>query len=74
MSSRRFAHVPEGVVVRLLNFLLAWAALIVAAVFFLLLIYCVAILVFRNAYGVELPNPFELLPHHWRGALLHPKQ
>ena len=33
---------------------------------FLMLIYGVAVLVFRNAFGIELPNPFDYLPSDWR--------
>jgi hypothetical protein len=51
----------------------AWAALIVFGLFMLLLVYGIAILVFRNAYGIELPSPFDLLPEHWRRRLPHSK-
>ena len=33
--------------------------------FFLLLLYGVVILIFRHAYGVELPNPFTWLGIGW---------
>ena len=32
----------------------------------LLVVYGVVILIFRHAFGIELPNPFELLPVEWR--------
>lgn len=36
------------------------------AIFLLLVFYGVGVLVFRYAYGVDLPNPFNLLPAAWR--------
>jgi hypothetical protein len=32
----------------------------------LLIFYTLAVLVLRYAFDVELPNPFKLLPPHWR--------
>ncbi len=32
----------------------------------LLIAYGVVIMIFRHAFGIELPNPFELLPIEWR--------
>jgi hypothetical protein len=55
--------------VRLCNFLLAWTAIIFIALFAALFLYGIAILVFRNAYGLELPSPFNLLPLNWREKL-----
>lgn len=34
--------------------------------FVLLLLYGIAVLIFRNAFGVELPNPADWLPTDWR--------
>lgn len=45
------------------------AAYVVAAVFaaaWFLFLYGIVLLVFRHAFGVELPNPFDLLPPDWR--------
>jgi hypothetical protein len=39
---------------------LAFAAL------WLLIAYGAIILIFRHAFGIELPNPFEFLPAEWR--------
>jgi hypothetical protein len=33
---------------------------------FLVFCYGVLVLVFRHAFGVELPNPFDLLPLEWQ--------
>jgi len=35
----------------------------------LLIAYGVVIMIFRHAFGIELPNPFELLPTEWRQKL-----
>ena len=35
----------------------------------LLIAYGVVIMIFRHAFGIELPNPFELLPIEWRQKL-----
>jgi hypothetical protein len=35
----------------------------------LLIAYGVVIMIFRHAFGIELPNPFELLPIEWRRKL-----
>jgi hypothetical protein len=32
----------------------------------LLIAYGVVIMIFRHAFGIELPNPFDLLPIEWR--------
>jgi len=34
--------------------------------FILLLLYGIAVLIFRNAFGVELPNPADWVPTDWR--------
>jgi hypothetical protein len=36
------------------------------AAFFFLLLYGVVIIIFRYAFGVELPNPFSYVPPDWR--------
>jgi len=38
---------------------------IVCLVFFVLLVYGVAMIVFRQAYGIELPNVIRLVLQHW---------
>ena len=54
-----------GVIIELFAGLvgLAFAAL------WLLIAYGVIILIFRHAFGIELPNPFEFLPAEWRERL-----
>jgi hypothetical protein len=34
--------------------------------FILLILYGIAVLIFRNAFGVELPNPLDWVPSDWR--------
>jgi hypothetical protein len=38
--------------------------------FYLLVIYGVAVIVLRHAFGLECPNPFDWLPTEWRQKLL----
>jgi hypothetical protein len=42
---------------------------IVRFIFFALLVYGIAIIVFRQAYGIELPNPIRWLVNHWPSGL-----
>jgi hypothetical protein len=39
------------------------------AALWLLIAYGVIMLIFRHAFGIDLPNPFELLPAEWRERL-----
>ena len=45
------------------------AVVFVAYAPWLLIFYTLAVLVLRYAFDVELPNPFKLLPSHWRHYL-----
>lgn len=65
--------VREGGAAEIFAILLAGILTLVAAVIaltvgttFLLVGYGVLVLVFRHAFGVELPNPFDWLPPEWR--------
>lgn len=38
---------------------------LVRFIFLALIVYGIAIIVFRQAYGVDLPNPIRWLSNHW---------
>jgi hypothetical protein len=46
--------------------LLAGMMGLVLTALWLLIAYGVVIVIFRHGFGIELPNPFELLPTEWR--------
>jgi sterol desaturase/sphingolipid hydroxylase (fatty acid hydroxylase superfamily) len=57
----------EELVVSIFGVVVAGTAALAAFVFLVLMFYGVAILIFRHAYGVELPNPFTWVGLSWFG-------
>ena len=53
---------------RFLGGLLSRAVRIVRQLFFLVVGYGIVIIVFREAYGIALPNPIPWLSKHWPGG------
>ena len=51
------------------EFFLTLVASMMGLLYTVLIAYGVVIMIFRHAFGIELPNPFELLPIEWRQKL-----
>ncbi len=60
---------PSFAVVEAIGALMAFTLAAVMALISLLIAYGVIMLIFRHAFGVELPNPFDWLPTEWQEPL-----
>lgn len=49
--------------------ILVFVIQVVVGSFLLLALYGAILLIFRHAFGVELPNPIDYIPSDWRAVL-----